>query len=98
MKYKNIPAIIMLSAGAIASFICIFNKFSLLNMLKVILVVLLVFYILGLIVNKVLSKINNESYTNYVKQTREEMKSAGINTEEESVTLEEDVREIETGE
>lgn len=98
MKYKNIPAIIMLSAGAIASIVCIFNKFSLLNMLKVILVVLLIFYVIGLIVNRVLSKINNESYTNYVKKTREEMKSAGINTEEESVTLEEDVREIETGE
>ena len=98
MKYKNIPAIIILSAGAIASIICIINKFSLLNMLKVILVVLLVFYVLGLIVNRILSKMNKEAFANYVNKTREEMKSAGIYTDEESVTLEEDVRESETGE
>ena len=98
MKYKNIPAIIMLSAGAIASIICIYNKFSLLNMLKVLLVVLFVFYVLGLIVNRILSKMNKEAYVHYVNKTRDEMKSTGRNTEEESVTLEEDVRESETGE
>lgn len=101
MKYKNLPAIIMLIAGAITSIVCIINKFSLLNTLKVVLVVLLIFYVIGLIANKIMTKINKEAQASFVNKRREEMKEEleeeSVITEEESTTMEE-IRETKDGE
>lgn len=104
MKYKNLPAIIMLSAGAVTSIICIINKFSFLNTLKVILVVLLIFYVIGLIANRFISRINKDALESYVNKRREEMKEEaseeGIDevtvTDEESLASKEEIGE--TGE
>ena len=71
MKYKNLPAIIMLSAGAVTSIICIINKFNFLNTLKVILIVLLIFYVIGLIANRFISRINKDAIDSYVNKRRE---------------------------
>ena len=49
---RNIPLIIMLSAGSIISIACIIYKFSLMETLLLVLGTLIVFYILGLIVKK----------------------------------------------
>lgn len=54
MKTKNIPSIIMLLAGAITSIITYFNAYTVRRMLFTLLVVLVIFYILGLIVKGIM--------------------------------------------
>lgn len=93
MKNKNIPALITLSAGAIASITCFVNNYSLLDTLWIVLVVLLIFYIIGLIVGKVIGKINQAANDAYVMAERERMKEekASNNSLEPNETQEEDV-------
>lgn len=57
MRDKYIPAFIMLLAGAITSFINIVNKIDVYTSLKRLLLVLVVFYIVGLITRRLLLKI-----------------------------------------
>lgn len=47
MKRKNLPLIMMLVAGAFTSIITFILKFSIVNKLTSLLIVLLIFYILG---------------------------------------------------
>ncbi|HHX11242.1 MAG TPA: hypothetical protein GX731_00340 [Clostridiales bacterium] len=63
-----LPALIMLIAGAITSIIDIINKVELVTSLKRLLVVLIVFYILGLITRAVVEKTLEER-----KKTEEEV-------------------------
>ena len=58
---RNIPLIIMLSAGTVISIACIVYKFSLLNTLLLVLGTLIVFYIIGLIVKKIFTSINRDA-------------------------------------
>lgn len=51
-----LPALIMLIAGAITSIIDIINKVELVTSLKRLLVVLIIFYILGLITRAIVEK------------------------------------------
>ena len=58
---RNIPLIIMLSAGSIISIACIVYKFNMLQTLLLVLVTLVVFYILGLIVKKIIVSFNRDA-------------------------------------
>lgn len=58
---RNIPLIIMLSAGSVISIACIIYKFSLMETLLFVLGTLILFYILGLIVKKIILSINHDA-------------------------------------
>lgn len=58
---RNIPLIIMLSAGSIISVACIIYDFSLLHTLLLVLATLVVFYLIGLIVKKIILTINHDA-------------------------------------
>lgn len=60
MKEKMIAGIIMLAGGAVASICCVINRFSLTETLKIVLLVMLIFLIVGLIADKIISNINQE--------------------------------------
>ena len=53
-KTKMLPSIIMLTAGSIACLMAYFKNYSLRDMLFIVLIVLIIFYCLGLIVKKIL--------------------------------------------
>ena len=57
MKYRYLPAAIMLSAGAITMFICLYNRYETLYSLKVLLAVLIIFLIIGSLTRRALIKI-----------------------------------------
>ena len=58
---RNIPLIIMLSAGSIISIACIIYKFSMMETLLLVLGTLILFYIIGLIVKKIILSINHDA-------------------------------------
>jgi len=58
---RNIPLIIMLSAGSIISIACIIYKFSMMETLLLVLGTLIIFYIIGLIVKKIILSINHDA-------------------------------------
>lgn len=58
---RNIPLIIMLSAGSVISVACIIYDFSLLQTLLLVLGTLVVFYLIGLIVKKIFLTINHDA-------------------------------------
>ncbi len=58
---RNIPLIIMLSAGSIISVACIIYRFSLLHTLLLVLGTLIVFYVIGLIVKRIILSINRDA-------------------------------------
>ncbi len=69
---RNIPLIIMLFAGSIVSIACIVYKFSLLQTLCFVLATLVVFYVIGLFVKKIVLTINREAEERAVLLAREE--------------------------
>lgn len=56
MKTKNIPIVVMLTAALVTSIVMYVNKYDLSVTLTTILIVFFVFYILGLLVKKILDK------------------------------------------
>ena len=78
MKNKNIPAVVTLCAGAIASITCIVNRYNLVSTLFIVLCVLIVFYIVGIIVGKIIIKINKAANDTYIEQERKKMKAAKV--------------------
>lgn len=60
MKRKMIPLILMLAAGAITSIITYLRDFELTTMLWILLFVLIVFYILGLVIKKILDMFDKQ--------------------------------------
>ena len=58
---RNIPLIIMLTAGSVISIACIVYEFTLLQTLLLVLGTLLVFYLIGLIIKKIILKINHDA-------------------------------------
>jgi flagellar biosynthesis/type III secretory pathway M-ring protein FliF/YscJ len=91
MKNKNIPALITLCAGAIASITCILNNYPLIETLWVVLVILFIFYVIGVIVGKVIGKINKEAQEAYAFSERERMKA-----EKEASKVNEQVETLDT--
>ena len=80
MKYRYLPATIMLSAGAITIFICMYNRYETLRSLKILLAVLILFLIIGSLTKKALIKIINMENENAANA------NANENSEEESQT------------
>lgn len=58
---KNIPLIIMLSAGSVISVACIIYRFNMLQTLLFVLGALIVFYLIGLIVKRIILSINRDA-------------------------------------
>ena len=81
MKTKNIPLLIMLFAGAATSIITLWLHYELIISLVVLLAVLCVFYIIGLIVKKVV-----DSFETAIKEQKikEDEAKEGIVVEKES--------------
>ncbi len=94
MKGKKVPTIIMLLGGLIASICCIANSFKLLVTLAVVFVALVAFLIIGLIIDKVISDINNEVRKKEEEENRERVRLAKEQQEKE----EEERRRAEEGE
>ena len=69
---RNIPLIIMLFAGSIVSIACIVYKFSLLQTLAFVLATLIVFYIIGLIIKKIVLTINHDAEERAILLAKEE--------------------------
>ena len=57
MKYRYLPAMVMLSAGAITIFICLYNRYETLYSLKMLLAVLIIFLIIGSLSRRALIRI-----------------------------------------
>lgn len=69
---RNIPLIVMLFAGSIVSIACIVYKFSLIQTLSFVLATLIVFYMIGLIVKKIVLTINHDVEERAILLAREE--------------------------
>lgn len=88
MKYRYLPATVMLSAGAITIFICLYNRYETLYSLKMLLAVLIIFLIIGSLSRKALIKImdmgkeEGNSASNAKKNAEEENSEDKINDED----------------
>ena len=80
MKYRYLPATIMLSAGAITIFICIYNRYETLRSLEILLAVLIIFLIIGSLTKKALIKIIN--------MENDKTANANVNAKEQAETEE----------
>jgi len=87
---KSIPVIIMLIAGITVSIACIVFGISLLNTLAIVLFVLLGFFIIGRIVLRVVTKINEDAVKRANELAEEEERRK---KEEEEKNAEEQVEE-----
>ena len=72
MQNRYIPAFTMLSAGAVVSIFCIVKKMDVLYSLKLLLAMLIVFYLIGLVAKKVIGKVQEEAEFQYMERMREE--------------------------
>ena len=72
MQNRYIPAVTMLSAGAIVSIFCIMNKVDVLYSLKLLLAMLILFYIIGLAAKRIIGKVQEEAQMQYAERVREE--------------------------
>ncbi len=76
MQNRYIPAFTMLSAGAVVSIFCIIKKVDVLYSLKLLLAMLILFYIVGLIAKKIIGKVQEEAEFQYMERIREEERLA----------------------
>ena len=76
MRNRYIPAFTMLSAGAIVSIFCIVKKMDVLYSLKLLLAMLIIFYLIGLVAKRVIGKIQEEAEFQYMERMREEERLA----------------------
>ena len=76
MEGKNIPPFITLFAAMIACVICIFREASLYTTLKIVLAVMVIFYMIGCIARKILVKINQDAEEAALEQQRIEQELA----------------------
>lgn len=92
MRNRYIPAFTMLSAGAIVSIFCIIKKMDVLYSLKLLLAMLIVFYLIGLVAKKVIGKIQEEAEFQHMERMREEERLAreALEREEEDELEEEE--------
>lgn len=80
MKNKNLPLIIMLVAGAIASVITYMKQYNTKEMLFTVLIVLVIFYVIGMIVKEIMEY--------FLKTEKPEKSDSGKVIEKESDTTE----------
>ena len=71
MQNRYIPAVTMLSAGAIVSIFCIINKVDVLYSLKLLLAMLILFYMIGLIAKRIIGRVQEEAQIQYAERLRE---------------------------
>ncbi|MDE6209684.1 MAG: hypothetical protein K2M73_08465 [Lachnospiraceae bacterium] len=93
-RFKYIPSIVMLLAGFIACITTIVNKYDIIETLIIILVVLVSFYIVGLIIRALFNKFIIVEVIEGIKESEEavegeedenpEASEASLNPEEES--------------
>ena len=76
MEGKNIPPLITLSAAMIACVICILRDASLYTTLKIVLLVMLIFYLIGRIAQKILVKIDKDAEEAALERQRIEQEQA----------------------
>ncbi len=83
MKKKSIAFIIMLLAGTVIAFTCLLNKIPLTTSFLYIAASLLFFYILGLIINGIITKMNTEAEAR-AKELKKMQKEAEEKAKEEA--------------
>ncbi|MCH5273157.1 MAG: hypothetical protein J1E35_05740 [Lachnospiraceae bacterium] len=93
MKGRNIPPFITLTAAMIACIICIVRHVSLFFTLKVVLLVMLLFYIIGRIVQKTVVKINDDAEKMAEQRQREERELAARELEAQELREKEEEQE-----
>lgn len=76
MQSRYIPAVTMLSAGAVVSIFCIVKKVDVLYSLKLLLAMLILFYLIGLIAKRIIGKIQEEAEKAYEERMHEEEQMA----------------------
>ncbi len=76
MEGKNIPPIITLSAAMISCLICIWRGASLYTTLKIVLITMIIFYIIGRIAQKILVKIDKDAEEAALERQRIEQELA----------------------
>lgn len=74
MRYRYLPATIMLLAGAITSILSIVNGYETLYSLKILLAVLLLFWLIGSLARFFLLKITEEKIADDTSETKENEK------------------------
>lgn len=84
MKTKQIPAIIMLTAGLVMSIAGVINRMEAVEFLKTLIIVLVVFYVLGCIAKLILDKNFKEEGKEATEEAVEEAAEAEEETLEES--------------
>lgn len=87
MKTRYIPAVTMLSAGAVISITSIIKEWDVLESLKLLLGVLILFYILGLIAKAIITKTlekDGRPPEEYEEETENESQEAEEDSEEEA--------------
>ena len=98
MQNRYIPAFTMLSAGAVVSIFCIVKKVEVLYSLKLLLAMLVLFYVIGLAAKKIIGRIQEEAHQQYLERMREEERLAreareGQNKSEDELEEEESEEE-----
>lgn len=76
MQNRYIPAFTMLAAGAVVSIFCIVKKVDVLYSLKLLLAMLILFYIVGLVAKKIIGKVQEEAQQQYIERVKEEERQA----------------------
>ena len=76
MQNRYIPAFTMLSAGVVVSIFCIIKKVEVMYSLKLLLVMLVLFYVVGLVAKKVIGRVQEEAELQYMEKVREEERLA----------------------
>ena len=95
MKNKSAAVIIRLFAGTVIAFTCLFNKIALVPSLLYISATLLFFYIIGLIIAKIITKINTEAELR-AKELIKMQKEAALREQEDQEEQEEQEEEPES--
>lgn len=95
---RNIPLVIMLSAGSIISIACIVYDFSLLHTLMLVLGTLVVFYLIGLIVKKLILAINHDAEQRAALLAQEEYEAKQKELAEKEEVVAKTMTEAETEE
>jgi len=90
MEGKNIPPIITLSAAVIACGICIMRGATLYTTLKIVLLVMVIFYIIGCIARRILVKIDKDAEEAAAERQRIEQELAAKELEEAELKKEEE--------
>lgn len=91
MKRKMIPIILMLAAGAVTSIITFMKNYELTRMLWTLLIVLIIFYLLGAGIKRVLDLFDDQ-----IKEAEEKEKEEGSVIEKELGEEEQNIKD--TGE